>query len=324
MNGMWTGAFRAVVAGCAGTLLSVCVMQAGQGGREVAITIDDLPAAQAGARGCEWTSLEALTRRLIEPIRAQRVPVTAFVIAGHCSELPLERRRAILEMWTSAGAELGNHTYSHPDLNSTPIADYEKEILHADDVLRETTGAPRLRWFRSPMLHTGPDPETKAQLASFLAGHGWRQAPVTFDNSDWMFAYVYREARERGDADFAERVRAAYLPYLESVIAFFEARSVEVVGREFPQVLLLHANELNAEMLPDLLAMLRRRGYRFVSLEAALGDGAYALPDAYAGRGGFSWIHRWSITRKMPNKGEPDEPAWLRERYEQMTKQPSH
>ena len=304
----------------AGLTVSASLLQAG---REVAITMDDLPAAQAGDHGCEWASLESLTRRLLEPIRSQKVPATAFVIARHCLELPIEQRRAIFDMWTSAGVELGNHTYSHPDLNSTPIADYENDILRADAILRETTGALRLRWFRSPMLHTGPDPETKARLAAFLAAHGWRQAPVTFDNSDWMFAYVFRDARERGDTAFAERVRAAYLPYLESVIAFFEARSVEVVGREFPQVLLLHANELNTEMLPDLLAMLRRRGYRFVSLETALADGAYALPDGYAGRGGFSWIHRWSIAKKMPNKGEPDEPAWVRERYEKIAAHPS-
>ena len=293
--------------------------QAAHGGREVAITVDDLPAAQAGAHGCEWASLESLTRRLLTPIRKGRVPVTAFVIAGHCTELPVERRRAVFTMWRDAGAELGNHSYSHPDLNSTSIADYEADILRAAAALRETIGVERLRWFRSPMLHTGPDPATKARLAAFLSEHGWRQAPVTFDNSDWMFAYVYRDAREHGDLELAKRVRETYLPYLESVIAFFETRSVEVVGREFPQVLLLHANELNAEMLPDILAMLRRRAYRFVSLESALSDPAYALPDEYAGRGGFSWIHRWSITKKMPNKGEPDEPAWLRERYERIT-----
>jgi peptidoglycan-N-acetylglucosamine deacetylase len=291
-----------------------------RGGREVAITIDDLPAAQAGPGGCEWNSLASLTQRLLAPIRDRKVPVTAFVIAGHCSELPLEQRRAVLGLWRDAGAELGNHTYSHPDLNSTSLADYETDILHADTVLRELLGVPRLRWVRSPMLHTGPDRETKAGLAAFLAGHGWRQAPVTFDNSDWMFAYVHRDALERGETDFARRVREAYLPYLESVVAFFEARSVEVVGREFPQVLLLHANELNAEMLPNLLGMLRRRGYRFVSLEAALSDSAYQLPDEYAGRGGFSWIHRWSMTKKMPDKGEPEEPAWVRERYERISK----
>ena len=72
---------------------------------------------------------------------------------------------------------------------------------------------------------------------------------------------------------------------MESIVAFFEARSIEVVGREFPQVLLLHANQLNADLMPDLLAMFRRRGYTFVSLDRALADEAYRLPDDYAGRG---------------------------------------
>jgi hypothetical protein len=44
--------------------------------------------------------------------------------------------------------------------------------------------------------------------------------------------------------------------------------------------------------MPDLLDMFRRRGYAFVSLEAALADAAYSLPDTYAGRRGSSWIHR--------------------------------
>ena len=40
-------------------------------------------------------------------------------------------------------------------------------------------------------------------------------------------------------------------------------------------------------MMPDLLAMFRRRGYTFVSLEHALGDPAYQLPDGYVGRTEF-------------------------------------
>jgi hypothetical protein len=35
-------------------------------------------------------------------------------------------------------------------------------------------------------------------------------------------------------------------------------------------------------------------------------DEAYRLPDAYYGTGGFSWIHRWSKTKGIPPKGEPE------------------
>lgn len=282
--------------------------------RSVVVTIDDLPVVHAGGRGCQWEFLQGITRKLLEPIREHRVPVTAFVTAGNCANLTLEQRRSILRMWQEAGAELGNHTYSHHDLNTKPVADYERDILRADSVLRETLQVPRLRWFRFPMLHAGADPQTKARLAQFLSQHGWRQGPVTFDNSDWMFAFVFAN----GPPAMAQKVREAYVPYMESVIEFFEGRSVEVVGREFPQVLLIHANLLNAEKLPDILGMLKRRGYRFVDLETALKDPAYSLPDEYAGKGGFSWIHRWSRTKGMPNKGEPDEPAWLRAEYERI------
>jgi len=121
------------------------------------------------------------------------------------------------------------------------------------------------------------------------------------------------------NAALAPRVRKEYVPYMESLVSFFEKRSVEVVGREFPQVLLIHANHLNAELLPALLDMFEKRGYRFISLEHALQDEAYRLPNEYAGKGGFSWIHRWSMTKGMPGKSEPEDPLWLREAYGKMT-----
>jgi len=48
-----------------------------------------------------------------------------------------------------------------------------------------------------------------------------------------------------------------------------------------------------------------------VSLDDALADEAYRLPEEYVGPSGFSWIHRWSKTKGMPGKGEPDPPAWV-------------
>ena len=90
---------------------------------------------------------------------------------------------------------------------------------------------------------------------------------------------------------------------------------MEVVGREFPQIMLLHASEMNSRTMPAILEMFHRRGYGFVSLAEALQDDAYRLPESYAGAGGFSWIHRWSMTKGMPNQGEPDEPEWVRRAF---------
>lgn len=276
--------------------------------REVAITIDDLPRggdAPSGSAGRSFAEIRGMTERLLAPLR--EIPVTGFVHPGR-TELSAPDLRRILDLWLDAGAQLGNHTWSHADLNRTTVPDYEQDILKAEATLRPVLEAhgKKLEFFRYPMLHAGPTVETKRAIAGFLSAHHYRNAPVTFDNSDYLFAAAYLRPELRA------RVAREYLPYLESVVAFFERRSIEVVGREFPQIMLLHANELNSRRMPDILAMFRRRGYRFIALDEALQDGAYRQPENYVGAGGFSWIHRWSMTKGMPNEGEPDEPEWVR------------
>ena len=283
--------------------------------REVAITIDDLPRGgdAADKESRSFAEIRGMTERLLAPLREQKIPVTGFVHPGR-TELAAPDLRRILDLWLETGADLGNHTWSHADLNRTTVADYEQDILKAEAALLPVVAArgKKLEFFRYPMLHTGPTAETKRAIAEFLAAHGYRNAPVTFDNSDYLFAAAYVRPELRA------RVMQEYVPYLESVVAFFERRSVEVVGREFPQIMLLHASELNSRMMPDILGMFRRRGYRFVALGEALQDSAYRLPENYVGPGGFSWIHRWSMTKGMPNKGEPDEPEWVRLKFSRL------
>lgn len=287
--------------------------------RTVAITIDDLPFAQSGPHACRGNTLLASTRQLLRPLREQQVPVTAFVVGNNCPALTPDQRRTVLREWQDAGATLGNHTFSHLGLNEAPIAEYERDILRADAQLRSVTGQP-VHWFRSPFLQTGSTPPVKARLERFLSTHGYRQAAVTLDNSDWLFANVYADALDRGDHALAGRVRAEYLPYLERVVAFFEQQSVEVVGREMPQILLLHANRLNADLMADILAMFRRRGYRFVTLEFAMADPAYEFSDTYVGTRGISWLRRWALTKAMPDRAEPADPDWLRKAFAAMRK----
>ena len=127
-----------------------------------------------------------------------------------------------------------------------------------------------------------------------------------------MFAALYAKDLAANDKQSAKLLTKTYLAYMDSIFDFFEKRSVEVTGHEIRQILLIHASQLNADTMPDLLALMRRRDYTFISLAQALQDPAYTLPETYVGTGGFSWIHRWSMTKGMKPKGEPDEPAWVR------------
>ena len=279
--------------------------------RQVAITIDDLPYAD-GWRCDEADSL-ATTERLLDPIRAAKVPVVGFVIGDRCVNLNPGQRRILLKMWLDAGAELGNHTWSHSDLNQVAITEYQQQILQTDDDLRRTINPSRLRYFRAPFLHDGANLKTKKQLQRFLSRHGYQEAPVTFDNNDWTFAIAYSRALKNNDSALAKSIEDAYIPYMESIVAFFEKRAIEVLGRECPQVLLIHASRLNGKMMPALLRMLKERGYTFVSLEQAMHDDSYRIPDTYVGRKGLSWIHRWGLTKGKPIQPEPGEPEWVKQ-----------
>lgn len=289
----------------AATLVLLC---AALEGSEVAITIDDLP--RGGDIRASYENTRRMTQKLLRPFRTGQIPVTAFV--NECKDDTLR----LLPLWIRAGAVLGNHTCSHLDFHRASVKEFTADIVRGEPVTTRLTGT-HPRYFRHPFLHAGNTAEKKAALEAFLSERGYRVAPVTLDNSDYMFAAVYAKALKEHNRQLALRIQREYIPYLNAICEFFERRGAQVTGHEIRQVLLIHANQLNADMMPQLLAMLRGRGYRVVTLERALGDPAYSLPEKYVGPGGFSWIHRWSQTKGMPNQGEPDEPAWIREAFEQ-------
>jgi peptidoglycan-N-acetylglucosamine deacetylase len=287
--------------------------------REVAITFDDLPIA--GVLPRDIASSRALTTGLLRAIGRRRVPVTGFVNEDkvHTIDGSIDRDRVgLLERWLDAGAELGNHGYSHLDLHSTPIDDFEADVAKGEAIARRLSAARGrpFRFFRHPFLHTGRSVETRAELNRFLTDHGYRVAPVTIDNDEYIFAGAYDRALARGARGAAARVADAYVPYMEAKVVYFERNARELFGRDIRQILLVHANMLNADRFGDLAAMFERHGYRFITLERALEDPAYQSADTYVGPGGITWLHRWALTRAVPKTffaGEPETPAFVAE-----------
>lgn len=282
--------------------------------REVAITLDDIPGSATVHGSCDGPAALAFTNRLLAALARHAVTATGFVVGGSlCEPLREGLLPEILARWRAAGHLLGNHSFSHWDLNSTVIDTYLADIARGEAAM----GAhlpPResgQRFFRAPLLHTGDTPEKQARLAAWLEERGYRTGIVTIDNQEWVFASHYARAKRSGDAPRMRRIVEAYLAHLEAAFAFFEAESVALFGRETPQVLLLHANEINADELDRVMATIRSRGYRTIPLSRALADPAFATPDGYVGRRGLSWIHRYSLREGRLPGAEPREPEWL-------------
>lgn len=287
--------------------------------RAVAVTIDDLPAGMADRLPA--SNITAMTTKLLSTLRDQKVPVVGFVNEKKLFKVgEADERIKALQMWLDSGFELGNHTFSHMSLNQNELKDWEDDVVQGESVLRILL-APhkmKLRYFRHPYLDTGRDLATRRKAEEFLTQRGYRIAPVTLDGWDWAFAGIYEDAKARNDSDLQQKIVKDYLAYHDAQFAYSERLAQQVLGHEPKQILLLHASNLEADHIGELLEVLRKRGYRFITLEEALGDSAYSLPDSYVGEEVTGWLEHWAITQGKIPQGAPVFPQWVLERSKQL------
>jgi len=292
--------------------------------RQMAITIDDLPAG--AAHNMSAAAITQMTTELLGVLQQQNVPAVGFVNERklYYKWGEVDERIKALNLWLDAGFELGNHTYGHTSLNKAGLEDFKEAVIEGESVTRILLAQHnmKLRYFRHPYLDTGRDLETRREAEAFLVARGYRIAPVTLDAWDWNFAGIYDDAKKRGDTPLQNEVVSSYLSHHAAVFAYYEKLSKELLGYEPKQILLLHANFLEAEHIGELLEMIRKRGYRFITLEDALSDQAYSLPDDYVGEEGTNWLDHWAVTRGQPPQGGPEFPADMLERSRALPRTP--
>jgi peptidoglycan/xylan/chitin deacetylase (PgdA/CDA1 family) len=287
--------------------------------RTVALTFDDLPFTPPS----DLETTRRATETLLQVLTEHRAPAIGFVNEDKV-QVPgeVDARIALLERWLDAGALLGNHTYSHSNLRDAPLQDYEDDVIHGEVVTRRLLARRGISalYFRYPFTNTGPTKEVKEAFEAFLRSRGYVNAPFTVEHADYLYNALWLDARSRGDAEGTQRIRQAYLEHLDRAFDFFEELSRDTFGREIPQILLIHANGLNADCLGEMLDRLAARGYAFISMEEALRDPAYGTKDDYVGRNGPSWLHRWRVALGQPSRqrDEPDPPGWALQAYQQL------
>ena len=246
-------------------------------------------------------------------------------LIGFVNEAKLDKDRqktdkqvALLTKWLQCGFELGNHGYQHLNYSRTDTARYFQDILKGERICKELSATYKIpyRYYRHPFLHAGNTPEKEVALEKFLARHNYLKAPVTIDNSDWIFARAYDLAIDRKDREMQDSVAAAYVPYMVSKLMHYERKSKDLFGRKIDQVLLIHANRINGDLLGALLAAFRKKGYKFTGLENVLKDPAYQSNDHIAKPWGISWLDRWAMNKEMPKafyKNEPRCPQFVQD-----------
>lgn len=286
--------------------------------RSVALTFDDLPyvsSIEASRPGQTVQKAIDINGKIIASLKRRKAPATGFVIETSVRDLGRAPSLRILRAWTQGSFDLGNHTFSHPDINGLEMPAIEREIVdgEATSAALMRQAGKRLRYVRFPMNHTGDTAEKQAAIQAFLGQRGNVAAAATIDTSDYVFARAYDVALARGAKDDAGRIRQAYLDHTARQIDYYAGLNRQVLGYEPPAIMLMHVNRLNAEVMDDLLKLFVTRNYRFVSLDRAQADPAYQARDTFVSKYGPMWGYRWARQRKVKVDGrlEVEPPQWV-------------
>ncbi|HZF40878.1 MAG TPA: polysaccharide deacetylase family protein [Blastocatellia bacterium] len=287
--------------------------------RAMAVTIDDLPYVNP-AQLRYLPNAQRATNDIMVALKSHRAPAVGFVNEGKLQAAgEIEARTALLKQWVDAGMTLGNHTYSHADFNALTVEQFQDEIIRGEVVTRKLMESrkPYQLYFRHPMTRTGDTKEKKEAIEKFLAARGYRVAPHTIENSDFIFNIPYARARRDKDEALAKRLREAYLDYTVATTEFAERVAPQIFGRDIPQTLLIHTNDINADCLDEMLKRFEARGYRFITLDEAMNDAAYQTKDTDVSKRGPSWLVRWtrSLGLKVSFKDDPEPPQWVMDLY---------
>lgn len=257
--------------------------------KKLAITIDDGPAIGPGD---DLDAFISISGRIREAFVAEDVPAIMFVNEQqlHISGQRDDRVR-VLEAWLRAGLDVGNHTYSHPNLRETDLAAYCDDIVKGEVISRPLMKQfdRQLVWFRYPFLETG-DEHKAAAVERFLRDRNYRIAPISVDYADYSFAANYARAVRGGDTQRMAEIEAAVLRAAAAGFSKAESQSQSALGYQLPLILLIHCNELNAQTLPKMLSWMRSQGYEFVSLDQAMTDPAYNAADLPPGSLGKNFL----------------------------------
>lgn len=257
----------------------------GQQRLEMAITVDDLPVH--GDLPANTTRAE-IAKKMIEAFKAKGVPgVYGFVNAKNIGANGDTEKDSVLKIWANSGFPLGNHTFSHIDLNTSSIQAFEDEIVANESVLQGLMGGRDWHWLRYPFLHEGDTLEKRHAIRNYLADHGYKVAQVTLDFGDYAWNNPYARCVAKQDTQSIEWLKSSYLQAAKDDIELDRKLSAQLFGRDIKYVLLMHIGALDSVMLPDLLDLFAKMGFHFVSLKEAQKDPAYQSdPDAALKFGG--------------------------------------
>jgi peptidoglycan-N-acetylglucosamine deacetylase len=208
------------------------IQRYGYAPRKLALTFDDGPDP-------EWTP------KVLDALKQANAPATFFVIGLNAEQYPALVRREVAE-----GHELGNHTFTHPNIANISNTQFGLE-LSATRVLMESLVGRRTYLFRPPYAEDS-EPVTPDEVRPLesVSDRGFLTVGMQIDPDDWrqpgVEAIVNAVIKKAGDSNSPGG----------NIILLHDAggdRSETIAA------------------LPVLISEMRKRGFEFVTISGLLG-----------------------------------------------------
>src|SRR5580700_5733123 len=212
-------------------------------------------------------------KNVLEILKTWRMPPTY----GFVNAIRLEGNddgAEALKLWAAA-EPVGNHTYSHMDLEKNTAEAFERDLAEDEPVLELLDAKGNWRWLRYPYLHEGDTVEKRRAVRDYLKAHGYRIAQVTLDWEDYLWNFAYARCAAKNDAKSIEWLRSSYLSTASEFLDLGREQAKLIYGHEINYVLLMHLGAFSSTILPEALDLLEKKGFKLVTLEEAESDPAY-------------------------------------------------
>lgn len=238
----------------------------------VALTFDDLPSHGPLPQGV--TRMD-IANSVIASLRSHHAPATyGFINAKAVTDKPEDGD--VLKAWRSAGLPLGNHAYSHMDLDANDVSAFERDVLANESTLQALMGSENWHWFRYPYLREGDTAGKHQAVLAFLKDRGYRVAQVTLSFDDYAYNEPYARCLAKGDTQSIDWLKQSFLTRAADSLTRGQEAARQLFGHDIKHVMLLHIGGFQTVMLSPLLDLLTERGFVLTTLDDAQADPAYA------------------------------------------------
>lgn len=171
------------------------------------------------------------TSKILDVLKKHDVSATFFIVGNYVKTSP-----DLVERMVEEGHSVANHTYSHPNMSKIASTDaFRKELEDLEKSFEKVTGQKMKKYYRPPQ---GKYNENNLKMANELG----------YKTFFWSLAYVdwYNDQQPTKDEAFKK-----------------------LLGRIHPgAIVLLHStSKTNSEVLDELLAKWKEKGYTFELLD---------------------------------------------------------